>query len=322
MGFFHIVCRMQSIQNILTYRTYQEIYGSIIPEGNTRVYPTIAPRPNKRGVNMLKNLAPTQPSEVLHLAVDCVKTNPYQPRKFFERAALEELAASIREYGVLQPISVRLINGYSYELVAGERRLRASKLAGLSSIPAIVVKVSDQESAILAIIENLQRDNLNYIEEAEGFANLIEDYGFTQEEMAKKVGKSQSTIANKIRLLKLPKHLQNFLIESNLSERHARAVLKLENEEDQTAVITKAAKDQLTVIKTEALVEQILAKKAKSADRKPQIRRFVKDLRIFTNTIKNAVDIMNKSGLNAEYVIDQNDQGMEIVIAVQYSQPS
>jgi len=266
---------------------------------------------------MLKNLV-MQTSEVLHLPVDCVKTNPYQPRKFFERANLEELASSIREFGVLQPISVRLINGYSYELVAGERRLRASKLAGLATIPAILIRINDQESAILAIIENLQRDNLNYIEEAEGFANLIEDYGFTQEELAKKIGKSQSTIANKIRLLKLPKPLQNFLIENHLSERHARAVLRLDNEEDQTMVIAKAAKDQLTVAKTEALVEQVLAKKNRAATSRQQIRRFVKDVRIFTNTIKNAVDIMNKSGVKAEYIVEESEGKMEIVIAVQY----
>ena len=266
---------------------------------------------------MLKSLA-THVSEVLHLPVDCIKTNPYQPRKFFERTNLEELALSIREYGVLQPISVRLINGYSYELVAGERRLRASKLAGLATIPAILVRINDQESAILAIIENLQRDNLNYIEEAEGFANLIEDYGFTQEELARKIGKSQSTIANKIRLLKLPKALQHFLIENGLSERHARAVLRLENEEDQATVLTRAAKESLTVSKTEALVEQMLAKNDGAAANKREIKRWIKDVRIFTNTIKNAVDIMNNSGIKAEYIVEENDGGMEIVIALQY----
>ncbi|MCL2853071.1 MAG: ParB/RepB/Spo0J family partition protein [Defluviitaleaceae bacterium] len=260
----------------------------------------------------------TQANEVLHLPVDCIRANPYQPRKFFERANLEELAASIREYGVLQPISVRLINGFSYELVAGERRLRASKLAGLATIPAILVRINDQESAILAIIENLQRDNLNYIEEAEGFANLIEDYGFTQEELARKIGKSQSTVANKIRLLKLPKALQNFLIESSLSERHARAVLRLENEEDQAMVLTRAAKESLTVSKTEALVEQVLEKKHSAGANKREFKRWVKDVRIFTNTIKNAVDIMNQSGVKAEYIVEENDGGMDIVIAVQY----
>jgi len=266
---------------------------------------------------MLQNQL-AQACEVLHLPVDCVKANPYQPRKFFERANLEELAASIREYGVLQPISVRMTNGYTYELVAGERRLRASKLAGHSTIPAIVVRVNDQESAVLAIIENLQRDNLNYIEEAEGFSNLIEDYGFTQEELARKIGKSQSTIANKIRLLRLSAALQRFLVENGLSERHARAVLKLTNEEDQAMVLERAAKEDLTVARTEALVEQVLERKNSPPANKREIRRFVKDVRIFTNTIKNAVDIMNQFGVKAEYIVEEGERGMDIVIALQY----
>ena len=269
-------------------------------------------------MSMLRN-AVVQSNEVLHLPIDSIKPNPGQPRKFFERASLEELAASIREFGVLQPVSVRLINGYSYELVAGERRLRAAKIAGHSSIPALIVRINEQESAILAMIENLQRDNLNFIEEAEAFRNLLEDYGFTQEDLALKVGKSQSTIANKVRLLRLPEHLLLFIVEHGLSERHARAILRLEDVKDQEAVLRKAVKDGLTVAKTEELVEQYLRKndrEAKSAQR--EARRLVKDVRIFTNTIKNAVDIMNKSGLKAEYIIEEKDGGMDIVIELQY----
>lgn len=267
---------------------------------------------------MLKSLI-TQASEVLNLSVDSIKANPHQPRKFFERANLEELAESIREYGVLQPISVRMINGCVYELVAGERRLRASKMAGFATIPAILVKVSDQESAVLAIIENLQRDNLNYIEEAEGFAKLICDYGFTQDELAFKIGKSQSTVANKLRLLKLPKVLQQFLIENGLSERHARAVLRLDTEDEQTLALARAAKEGLTVAKLETLVEQMIEKKAKGlTGRRREIKRWVKDVRIFTNTIKNAVDIMNKSGVKAEYIVEESSTGVDIVIAVNY----
>lgn len=267
---------------------------------------------------MLRN-AIVQSAEVLQLPIESIKPNPGQPRKFFERASLEELAASIREFGILQPVSVRLVNGYSYELVAGERRLRAAKIAGLAGIPAIIVRMNEQESAIVAMIENLQRDNLNFIEEAEGFRNLLEDYGFTQEELASKVGKSQSTIANKIRLLRLPQPLQLFIIEQGLSERHARAVLRLESAKDQEAVIKKVAKEGLTVAKTEELVEQFLRKhdkEAKNAQR--EARRLVKDVRIFTNTIKNAVDVMNKSGLKTEYIIEENDGGMDIVIAMKY----
>jgi len=146
--------------------------------------------------------------EIIYLSLDKVQPNPYQPRHIFDRTSLDELASSIQEYGVLQPISVRQINGSRYELVAGERRLRASKIAGIETIPAIVVNISEQDSAILALIENLQRQNLHYLEEAGGFLNLMTDYGLTQEEIAERVGKNQSTIANKLRILRLSKAVQ------------------------------------------------------------------------------------------------------------------
>ncbi len=137
-------------------------------------------------------------SEIKYIPIDSIKPNPYQPRKDFNKKALEELSQSIKTYGVIQPISVRKLQDNSYELVAGERRLRASELANLKEIPAIIVDYRDKESAMIALIENLQREDLNFIEEAEGYRNLIEDHGFTQQELAEKIGKSQSTIANKL----------------------------------------------------------------------------------------------------------------------------
>ncbi len=258
--------------------------------------------------------------EILYLPIDSIKPNPYQPRKFFERASLEELSNSIREYGVMQPISVRLINGYTYELVAGERRLRASKMAGLTTIPSILISINDQDSAVLAIIENLQRQNLNYLEEADGFMNLMRDYSFTQEELAIKIGKSQSTIANKLRILRLSKNVQKVLIENDLSERHARALLKINDEELQISILHKIIREGLTVKKTEELIEEIISKREINIIKKPEMRikQCVRDIRIFTNTIKQAVDIMNSSGAKTDYVVNEVDDGYEIKINVKF----
>ncbi|MDR1539848.1 MAG: nucleoid occlusion protein [Clostridiales bacterium] len=255
--------------------------------------------------------------EILDLPVERINPNPYQPRKLFERANLEELAASILEYGVMQPISVRLINGRSYELVSGERRLRASRMAGLATIPAIIVNISDKDSAVLAIIENLQRQNLSFMEEAEGFQNLILDHSFTQEQLAKRIGKSQSSIANKLRLLKLPKDIQKLLTQSNLSERHARTLLKLNDEALQKEAIAKIKSNDLTVKKTEELVERLLKEHGEKA-LKANTRHYIKDIRIFTNTIKQALEMMTQAGVSSSYEIEETEDGYKVVILLHY----
>ncbi|UZQ83009.1 ParB/RepB/Spo0J family partition protein [Thermoanaerobacter sp. RKWS2] len=169
--------------------------------------------------------------EISYLPIDSIRPSPYQPRKTFDIKNLQELSESIKVYGVLQPITVRMVGNNSYELVAGERRLKASKLAGLTEIPAIIVNAQDEDAAVLALIENLQREDLNFIEEAEGYYNLINDHHLTQEQLAKMLGKSQSTIANKLRILKLSKEIKEKLLENDLTERHARALLRLPDEE-------------------------------------------------------------------------------------------
>lgn len=259
-------------------------------------------------------------NEILFLPVDKISPNPYQPRRVFEKAHLEELAASIKEFGVLQPVSVRLINGHRYELVAGERRLRACRLAGLAKIPSVIVGINDRDSAILALIENIQRENLNYIEEAEGFRNLIQDYNFTQEKLSEKLGKSQSAIANRLRLLRLSPDIKRALIENGCSERHARALLKLPNEEQQKEVLRKVIKGNLTVKKTESLIEAMLAAASESqkSKRPAKFRRVIRDMRIFTNTISQAVNIMKDSGIDAVYNIEEKPEGMAISILVPY----
>lgn len=258
--------------------------------------------------------------KIIMIPISKIRPNPYQPRKVFDQVMLEELSNSIKEFGVIQPINVRIIKNDIYELVAGERRLRAAKLAKLEQIPAIVIDVNDKDSAVLALIENLQRENLNYIEEAEGYSNLIEDYSLTQEEIAKQVGKTQSTIANKLRLLKLSDSVIKMLVEHNLSERHARALLRLPNKELQLHILDKIIIQSLNVKKTEDLIETTLAK-ILSEDQKhnrqnPNIKRYLNDVRIFTNTIKQAVEMMKNGGVEINYRLEEGNDNYHITIDI------
>jgi len=219
--------------------------------------------------------------DIMYISIDSIRPNPYQPRKHFNLSSLEELCESIKQYGVIQPINVRKISNNHYELVAGERRLRAATMAGLKEIPAIVVNVDENDSAILALIENLQREDLNYLEEAEGYSNLINEHKLTQEELARKIGKSQSTIANKIRLLRLSPIIRKILIDNNLTERHARALLKLHDEQLQLKVIKYVCEKGLNVKKTEELVERVIEKystKLTMKESEKRIAKMVKDI--------------------------------------------
>ncbi len=256
---------------------------------------------------------------IQYIAVDRVRPNPYQPRKVFTQSALEELAHSIAEHGLMQPITVRII-GNSYELIAGERRLKASKLAGLTEIPAVIVEVTNKNSAVLALIENLQRENLNFLEESEAFQTIMQDYGYTQQELAKTLGKNPSTIANKLRILKLSPAIKKKLVEYNLTERHARALLKLPTEELQMEVLEKVGKQELNVKKTEQLIEQVLVnltqEKVEEKKNNQKFRAFVRDIRLFTNTITQAVDMIQQSGIDAKYTMKQEDDGYEIRIKI------
>ena len=255
---------------------------------------------------------------IAYIPVDKIRPNPYQPRRTFDQMQLEELASSIREFGVLQPISVRYMNHSSYELVAGERRLRACKLVGLKTIPAVVMELSDRDSALLALIENLQRENLNFLEESEGYFNLIRDYGLTQEELATKVGKSQSTIANKMRLLKLPPLVKKMIIDHDLSERHSRALLKIPEEQLQLSILKKIIDEGLTVKKTEALVERTIQRLMdESKGKKEQkVKAYLKDIRLFTNTIQQAINVMKQAGVEAHYKMQEKDHCYEITIQI------
>ena len=258
--------------------------------------------------------------EVLNLPLDAVKPNPYQPRRLFDQNGLDELAASIKQYGVLQPISVRHMGAAGYELVTGERRLRASRLAGLANIPAILLAVTDTDSAVIAMIENLQRSNLHFFEEAEGFRNLMHDYAFTQEVLAARVGKTQSTIANKLRLLKIGRPLQKSIIENELSERHARALLRLESETEQAEALKKIIAGSLTVRKTEELVEaMLLAHAPKPQGKTVPFKAYIRDIRLLTNSIKEDLEIMRHAGMDTHFDMKETATGYSIHITLDYA---
>jgi len=249
--------------------------------------------------------------KITMIPIDLIRPNPYQPRKKFDNSSLDELCQSIQQYGVIQPINVRKVNNTHYELVAGERRLRAAAMAGFKEVPAIIVDVGEDDSAIMALIENLQREDLGYLEEAEGYRNLIKEHGLTQEELAQKIGKSQSTIANKIRILRLSPMVKKILSDNGLTERHARALLKIDDEQIQLKVLQKVCEKGLNVRKTEELVQKALEKycnQGKTEEYKGHVTKSIKDIRIFVNTIRQAIDTMKRSGVNARAAqIDRGD---------------
>lgn len=256
---------------------------------------------------------------ITYINIDHIRPNPYQPRKQFNVTALEDLCESIKQYGVIQPISVRKLSTNSFELVAGERRLRAAEMAGLREIPAIIVTVTDNDSAVMALIENLQREDLTFMEEAEGYNNLLIEHGLTQEELAQKIGKSQSTIANKIRLLKLPPLVKKIIADNNLTERHARALLKLHDEQLQLRVLKRVCERGLNVKKTEELVERAIEKytrEVREGGGEKKVTRAVKDIRIFVNTVRQAIDMMKKAGVNAKAAQIDRGEYVEFIVRI------
>lgn len=256
---------------------------------------------------------------VSHINVDDITPNPFQPRKIFNHDSLQELTASIQEYGVIQPLIVRIVaNGY--ELVAGERRLRASKLAGLEQVPVIVKQLTDKEVAELAMIENLQREDLHFLEEAEGFQHLIHSFAFTQEELAKRMGKNQSTIANKLRLLKLTPDVRAVVAAEKLTERHARSLLKINEPRLQMEVLDIIREKGLNVRATEELIEEFLEDVSQQIEEKNKPKRSVvkviRDVRIFINTINNVVGEMKKVGLKINMKQEQDDDYIHINLRI------
>ena len=262
----------------------------------------------RRGRGLLES------GRILYLPTEQLRPNPSQPRKIFDSDGLQELAASIQNYGILQPLTVRRRNG-EYELVAGERRLRAAKLAGLTEVPCILLTVDEQQSSMVALVENLQRRDLDYIEEAEGLARLMRQYGLNQEQAAAKVGKSQSAVANKLRLLRHSPAVLAALRENGLSERHARALLRLPTEQERMAALTVIVKQQMNVAKTEEYIEALLAKKRLPEEPKKGIRKLiVRDVRLFLNSVNHSLDLIRGAGIRAEASQEETDS--EIVLTI------
>lgn len=264
-------------------------------------------------INFLKKSAEQDKPKIVSLPLYMVAPNPNQPRKYFDPDAMEELKNSILEYGLIQPITVRRRSG-EYELIAGERRYRAAMLAELEEIPAVIIEADNDKSAILALLENLQREDLSFFEIAESYKNLIHDQGLTQTELALKVGKSQASVANKIRLLRLPGIVKKLIRDYDLSERHARALLLLSDEDKQLEAVKIVCRDNLNVTQTEEVVRNMNAHRPKPID---ELRvTTVKDVKVFKNTVKRAVDMMKKSGIEAKLEENLFEWGTEYIIKI------
>ncbi len=249
----------------------------------------------KKNNNFVPCKLNTGTSSVVQIPIKSIQPNPNQPRRYFSSDNLKELSESIRIYGVIQPITVRKLGNNMYELISGERRLRASSIAGLMRVPAIVVGMSNIDSALVALIENVQRCDLSFLEEANAYYKLLNDFGYTQEQLAIKLGKNQSTIANKVRLLKLPKAVRTMIEDHGLTERHARALLRLPDADSQLNALDIIIEKTLNVKQTDDLIEKMINNDENGAKTKSRTPR-VKDVRIFSNTIKKAVEIMNRNG--------------------------
>ncbi|MBQ8028231.1 MAG: ParB/RepB/Spo0J family partition protein [Clostridia bacterium] len=254
---------------------------------------------------------PRAAGQVLLIPYEKIFPNPNQPRKLFDQGELLNLAISIRMNGLLQPITVREVEN-GYEIVSGERRLRAAKIAGMAVVPCIVIDVNSLKSAVFSLIENLQRQDLGYFEEAVAIEKLMKKYGLSQEEAARKLGKAPSTVSNKLRLLNLPSEIQKSLIESGLSERHARALLKLEGE-DISSVLKKVIEKKLNVSQTEDLVEETIRQKNKG---KRHTKRMFSDVKIFLKTISSAVETMQSAGIKANFEKEENENSFVYHITI------
>ncbi|MBE7008313.1 MAG: ParB/RepB/Spo0J family partition protein [Ruminococcaceae bacterium] len=251
---------------------------------------------------------------VFYLPVDKIHPNPSQPRRWFDDESLAELSRSILRYGIIQPLTVRR-GAQGYELIAGERRLRAAKLAGLREVPCLLARADEEDSTLLALIENLQRRDLHWYEEAVAIAKLISAYGLSQEQAAEKLGKSQSAIANKLRLLRLSSDCVTLLRENDLSERHARALLRLEDEELRYAAAREIVAKKYNVAQTEAYVEALLHESAVTPP-PHQPTYVIKDVRIFLNSIRRQLGIMQRAGVDAAVEREDTDDEIRMTIRI------
>lgn len=257
--------------------------------------------------------------KVIEIPARKIRPNKTQPRQDFYEEDLRSLSQSISNNGLLQPLTVRKLKNDEYELIAGERRLRASIMAGFTKIPCIVMKCSDKDSAIFALIENLQRKDLGMFEEARGINRLIRKYGITQEQAAIQLGKKQSTVANKLRLLRLSYDEQDWIVQAGLTERHARALLKIQNEDSRKEVLSHIIAENLNVKETEKYISSLLDNKKVQPlhnNNNNDKKIVVKDVRIFVNTISRAIDTMRMSGIDAVSNKEETEDYIEYTVKI------
>ncbi len=251
--------------------------------------------------------------KVTDIPLGRIEPNPNQPRHFFDIESLTELAKSIDEYGVIQPITVKRKSDGRFIIIAGERRYRASCMAKKKTIPAIIVDISEEKSAAIALLENLQRKDLTFFEEAEGYLKLMNEYDMTQEELSEKLGKSQSAIANKVRLLKLDAETRQLVFDANLTERHARALLKLSNKKMREKAVKLIKERNLTVAKAEKLIDKMASGDAENnrfRSFKTSLSESIKRQRVFCSTMNKAIGLLNKSGIETE--IEQSEEADKV----------
>lgn len=254
---------------------------------------------------------------IVYLSTEDIYPNPVQPRKLFDDEGLEELSRSIKDYGILNPLSVRL-RGSRYELVAGERRLRAARLAGLREVPCILLDVNMEDASLIALVENLQRRDLDFIEEANGINQLIRMFGMSQEEAARRIGKSQSAVANKLRLLRLPPDVLEGLRQNGLTERHGRALLRLPDGDSQRAALLYIIDNGLTVAATDAYIDTLLQEPEEAEPVKAEGRRtfVLKDVRVFLNTLSRSIDLMKQGGIDAGVRREETEDQLILTISI------
>lgn len=265
-------------------------------------------------VNFTTKLREKEINKVLEISVSLIKPNPSQPRKHFYSDELTKLAKSISQEGILQPLIIRINDG-EYELVSGERRLRAAKIAGLKTVPCIIVNMTERNSALMALVENIQREDLSFFEEAGAIQSLISVYGMTQEDAAIRLGIAQSTVANKLRLLKIPGDEQQVIMDMGLSERHARALLRLNSKSDRVDVLERIHKYKLNVEMTEAYISKLLEGRRKKESYKKR-SPVLKDVRLFVNTINKAIEVMRLSGVDANSKKTQTENEITYTITI------
>lgn len=251
-------------------------------------------------------------TRVQYVPLGRIRPNPQQPRRSFDEEGLAELAASIRSCGILQPLTVRRA-GEGYELVAGERRLRAARIAGLREVPCLVAQVGEEDSALLALMENLQRRDLDCWEEAQAIARLISRYGLSQEEAARRLGRAQPTVANKLRLLRLPEDVRALLRENGLTERHARALLRLQDPEVQRRAAGDMVRRGMNVAQAEAYVEKLL-QSAQVTPPRGRSTYIIKDVRLFLNSVDRGLHLMRQAGVDAGW--NRQDTDREILLTI------